>query len=491
MMKKLIALFFAAAAALTALMAGEPLRTATAISDHMVIQQNTQTPVWGWGQPGAKVKVTPSWGREIYTATVAADSSWRVQVKTPAAGGPYTLTVVSGKEKLTVSDILSGEVWIFSGQSNMDMPLRGFDVQVVEGTREELMASGRYADKVRMFRSKGPKAFQPQKDIPGTAWEKAAGLSAARLSAIAWFFSTRLSDILGVPVGVIDNSWGGSKIEPYMTEEAVRQALEGKIPEARFRHILGRQEEKGKAPVQIATTWNGRVLPMAGYAARGFIWYQGESNRKDRYYDLLLAAMAQLWRTAWGDVENKMPFMFTTIAPYKYGDSSKTVRPFFVENQLHALELIPNSYAAITESLGNETCIHPAQKREVAGQFLVYALEKIYRFPMGMGVGYPEPEKFEFKDSVATVTFKNTANGLGQVGRREVKGFELAGEDRVFHPAQAAIDKKKHHVITVTSPEVPAPVAVRYNFRNYGGGDLTNSFGVPVPCFRSDDWPEE
>ena len=490
-MKRIIAFLAALFLAAGVLSARESLKVASIFSDHMVLQREAQAPVWGWAQPGAKVTVSPSWDEKSkYTAKVEKDGSWKVGIKTPEAGGPYVLTVSCGKETVSVKDVLIGEVWVFSGQSNMDMPLRGYGIQTVDGMTEEIIASPRYAGKVRAFRSKRPANVEPQKDIPETAWTVAAGENAARLSAIAWFFATRLSDALGVPVGVIDSSWGGSKIEPYMTAESVRRALEGSVPSSRLQHVMDRKNQPKKAPVEVATTWNSRMLPLAGYAARGFIWYQGEANRKDRYYDLLQAAMVDLWRTAWGDKEKKMPFMFTTIAPYRYGDSQATVRPFFVENQLHSLKFIPNSFAAITESLGNEICIHPAKKRQVAQQFLLYALENTYGIKMGMGSGYPKPSGFEFKDGAVTIPFTNTANGLGNINNRKVKGFELAGEDHVFHPAEAEIASDNKSVV-VKSAAVPGPIAVRYNFHNYADGDLENSYGVPVPCVRSDDWAEE
>ena len=489
-MKKIVS-FLVAALAAAVLSAKEPLTVATVISDHMVVQQQSSTPVWGWGEPGAKVKVKPSWGKAAYSAVVGNDGAWKVSVSTPAAGGPYTIGISSGKEKILVSDVLSGEVWVFSGQSNMDMPLRGYGVQGVEGMTEEILASPRYAGKVRMFRSKRPAADEPQKDIPETCWQLASGENAANLSAIAWFFATRLTDAIGVPVGVMDASWGGSKIEPYMTVEAVREAVEGKISESRFKEIMSRQNEPKKVPKKTSTIWNSRMSPFAGYTARGFVWYQGEANLGDRFYDLLQAGMVKMWREAWGDKDNSMPFMFATIAPYSYSkDSRATKRAFFVENQLHSLELIPNSYAAITESIGNEHCIHPAKKRQVAQQFVLYALEKVYGINMGVPAGYPTPSQYKFEGNEAIVSFEHTANGLGFVGRRIVKGFELAGEDKVFYRADAEI-MSGNKSIRITSVDVPAPVAVRYNFHNYDEGNLENSYGIPVPCFRSDDWKEK
>lgn len=490
-MKRFIAFLAALLLAANLLPAREPLKLASVISDHMVLQRETETPVWGWGNPGAKVTVAPSWEEKPnYSAKVQKDGSWRLSIKTPEAGGPYTLTVTCGKESITLKDVLIGEVWIISGQSNMDMPLRGYNVQMVEGMMEEILSSPRYAGKVRQFRSKSPASEEPQKDIPETSWEVSSGEAAARLSAIGWFFATRLSDALGVPVGVIDSSWGGAKIEPYMTAEAVRRALDGSVPESRINEIFGRKNQPKKAPKEVATTWNSRMLPLVGYAVRGFLWYQGEANRNDRYYDLLQASMVDLWRTAWGDSEKKMPFMFTTIAPYRYGNSAETSRAFFVENQLHSLKFIPNSYAAITESIGAENCIHPAKKRQVAQQFVLYALENTYGIKMGIGSGYPKPSGYEFKDGAVTISFDNTSRGLGTVYKRTVKGFEVAGADHIFHPAEAEIGSDNKSVV-VKSVEVPAPIAVRYNFHNYADGDLENSFGIPVPCFRSDDWAEE
>lgn len=466
-----------------------PFSVASIISDHMVLQRNTETPVWGWANPGTKVSVSTSWNKKSYAVTADKDGNWKVLVATPEAGGPYSVQVSAGKEKRTYSDVLIGEVWIFTGQSNMEMPVCGFGMQKVEGAVETLLASSRYAGKIRIFEIKRPAAGQAQKDVPEVSWQLGSGSAAANISAIGWFFSQYITDALGVPVGIIENAWGGCKIEPYMTAEAVSHALKDNVPDERLKHVLERKNQKNKAPVEVATIWNSRMLPIAGYAARGFVWYQGEANLGDRYYDLMQTAMVQQWRAAWGDRDCRMPFLFTTIAPYKYKDPRATVRAFFVENQLRSLKFIPNAYAAVTESIGDERCIHPAKKKDVARQFVLYALEKVYGQPTGMAPGYAYPVSYAFKDSLATVRFENTAMGLGSQSDKRVRGFELAGDDQVFHPAEAMM--KSGDEIEVKCAAVPAPVAVRYNFHNYADGNLENTFGVPVPCFRSDNWIEK
>ena len=467
-----------------------PFKISSAFSDNMVLQRNAKVPIWGWAKPGTSVKVTTYWNEKSYSAKADKSGYWKVYLPTPEAGGPYDIQVNAGSEERILTNVLIGEVWIFAGQSNMDMPVKGFRMQKTEGTLDEVMASARYADKVRILQVKRPATVTPMLDLPLCAWVKGSGENAANCSAVAWYFAKNLSDQLNVPVGVIENAWGGCSIEPYMTEEYVVNALTDNVPEEKLRAVLERQNVKKKGPKQVATIWNSRMLPIAGYAAKGFIWYQGESNKFDRYYDLMQTAMVKQWRKAWGDADNQMPFMFTTIAPHKYEGSQATTRAFFVENQLRSLKFIPNAYAAITESIGDEQCIHPAKKKEVAYQFLLLAMDKVYQQPV-LPSGYAYPVSYEFKDSVVTVRFDNVAMGLGSVSKKgRVKGFELAGENQVFYPAKAKVEEKGT-VIKVQCPQVPAPKAVRYNFHNYSDGNLENTFGIPVPCFRSDNWAEK
>lgn len=479
-MKKLILMTVAALLVLPGF-SGE-LRVAGVFSDNMVLQRETECPVWGWATPGARVSVSASWNRKAVSAVADADGRWRVSLRTPEAGGPYTLTVRSGKETLVREDILCGEVWVCTGQSNMQMPVGGFGRQPVAGSREAILRAPALADRIRIFKVDADTTQVPQADVKAE-WKKASGTVAAYTSAVAYFFAERLTEALGVPVGIIENAWGGSRIAAWMEAETV-ESLRGTVPDGQVDKTLAERNGTSAYPIQVQSLWNGRMQPIAGYAAKGFLWYQGESDINDMYYDRVQAAMVARWRELWGCGE--MPFLFVTLAPYGYGNSADEARPRFVEVQLRSLGLIPSSYAAVAESLGSEHCIHPPHKREIADQFALIALGKVY----GQETVYdfPHPVKYSFGDGKAVVEFGDAPFAVGDLSSPEIKGFALAGADRVFHPAQAKPGGKGGRAVTVSCPEVSEPVAVRYAFHNYVESNLFSPLGTPVPCFRSDDW---
>ena len=321
------------------LLSAQPLSLAHVFSDHMVLQRETTAPVWGWGEPGKTVSVTTSWNGTTVKARVAADSTWRVTLTTGAAGGPFAMTVRSGKESMTVTDIALGEVWVCSGQSNMEMPMRGFGFQQIDGFRDHLLEAAQYASRIRVFNIKSDTTHIVQQDVD-CRWKLSDRETFSETSAVAYLFAKRLTDNLDVPVGIIVNAWGGSRIEPWMTMAAVESAG---VTDAELAQIKALREEAGKWPNSVATCWNGRVAPVAGYAAKGFLWYQGCSNIGQDCYDKLQASMVRLWRDAWG--RGEMPFIYALLAPYEHGDSDGRWRPKFVETQMHALELTPNAYA--------------------------------------------------------------------------------------------------------------------------------------------------
>ena len=450
-------------------------------TDHAVLQQETTLPVWGWGDPGKTVEL--SWDGNTYKTKVLADGSWRVNITTGKAdGAAYTLTVKSGKESLSVNDVVLGEVWLCSGQSNMEMPLSGFGFQEVEGATEAIMAAPETASRVRVFDIKTPKCTEPQADVDA-AWAYTDGAVASKTSAVAYFFGKRLSKTLGVPVGIIVNAWGGSRIEPWMTREVIDGAG---LTEQELKDIYAVQEVPDRWPETPELIWNGRVKPIAGYAAKGIIWYQGCSNMGQPHcYDKLQKAMVEMWRKEWG---RDLPFIFTLLAPHDHGDADGRWRPFFVENQLHTEEILNNSWAVCTETLGNKVTVHPSQKKEVADMMVQRALQNVYGIYSGVSIELPRLQGVEYlEDGRVKVTLTQVWNNLMSISARDITGFELAGEDRQFHLAQAQVDWDGQ-TIYVQCPEVVRPVAVRYGWRNWMGANLQKSNGIPVPPFRSDDW---
>lgn len=480
-MKKLLLLAWLLPTAF--LLRAEPLQLAHLFSDHMVLQRETAAPVWGWGEPGKTVAVEGSWDGLVVKTRIAEDGSWRVTLSTGEAGGPYTLKVSCGKESLTVSDVMLGEVWVCSGQSNMEMPMRGFGFQQIDGFRDNLLEASEYASRIRLFDVKSDTTHVVQRDVEN-GWEYTFPEVYSKTSAVAYLFAKRLTRNLGVPMGIIVNAWGGSRIEPWMTMEAVENAG---ISEAELAMIRELHETAGLYPNGVATCWNGRMAPLAGYAAKGFLWYQGCSNIGQDCYDLLQASMVRLWRDAWG--RGDLPFIYALLAPYDHGTADGRWRPKFVETQMHTQELIAKTYAVCLETLGNEVTIHPPRKQEVADMMALRALSSAYGIPVGMTVDYPTPKSIDYlEDGRVKILFNNVWSNLQSISSRGITGFELAGEDRVFHLAEAEVDWDGQTVY-VRCAEVPAPVAVRYSYRNWMGANLQTSYGIPVPPFRSDDWP--
>ena len=450
-------------------------------SDHAVLQQQTQAPVWGWGDPGKKVEVV--WDGQTYKTTVEADGTWRVSIPTGKAdGATYTLTVKSGKETVTVNDIVLGEVWLCSGQSNMEMPISGFGFQEVEGATEAIMAAPETASQVRVFDIKTGKCTEPQADVDAV-WAYTDGAVTAKTSAVAYFFGKRLSKSLGVPVGIIVNAWGGSRIEPWMTRAAIDGAG---LTEQELKDLYAVEEQADRWPETPELIWNGRVKPIVGYAAKGILWYQGCSNMGQPHcYDKLQKAMVEMWRKEWG---RDLPFIFTLLAPHDHGDSDGRWRPFFVENQLHTEEILSGSWAISTETLGNKVTVHPSQKKEVGDMMVQRALQSVYGIYSGLSIELPRLKEVTFEeDGTAKVTLTEVWSNLMSISARDIVGFELAGEDRQFHLAQAQVDWDGGTIL-VNCPEVPKPIAVRYGWRNFMNANLQKSNGIPVPPFRSDDW---
>lgn len=433
--------------------------------------------MWGHATPNREVRITPSWNKKLsVTAHSDATGKWEARLQTPEAGGPYSITLNDGK-LLTVNNILIGQVWVCSGQSNMEMPVRGSWGQPVVGSSEAIIYAGQNK-LVRHFRVERAQMVTPMEDCVGK-WEVCSPQSVSGFSAVAYFFARMVSQVIEQPVGVISSSWGGTPIEAWMSQENV-QRIDPKVVE--------RDATYTENPWCIsARLYNGMIRPIEQYTAAGFLWYQGESNIGPNYttYAEMMQALVAQWREAWGNPQ--MPFYYVQIAPYKYDNPQGVGVPLIIEEQMKALSLIPLSGMISTTDIGQAEGIHPPHKIPVGERLARLALAEHYGIP-GIIAQAPRLESVTFADSVATV--KINAPSFLTANYQTIRGFEMAGEDRKFYPADAVFIKG-YGGVTLTSKEVPDPVAVRYAFRNVTDANLMSVAGLPVIPFRSDNWPEE
>ncbi len=442
--------------------------------DRMVLQQQQKVRLWG-ASDAREVVVETSWSDERFRVPVK-EGRWQLALPTPAASyEPQEIVVRDADSELRWHDVLIGEVWICSGQSNMYMPLRGYTGQPVDDALPAILESTLYRDRIRMITLPKREAAAPQYDFE-SKWELPAPETALRMSAAAYFFARALTGALDVPVGIVSTSWGGSKIEAWMDSASL----------ARLGYDVAKinADPAIEARAKCGLLYNGLIAPIAGFTARGFVWYQGESNRKEAArYARMMERMAAYWRAQWDDRNDKMPFLYVQIAPHAYKEASDIDAALLVEAQSDALELIPNAAMIATTDIGDERCIHPSRKRPVGERLAAAALVKAYKrkLPDALAVRFAEAE---FAGGKAIVRFDNARLGLTPQGAA-VTGFELAGKDGEFYPAEARIVTSKS-LVEVSAPEVPAPVAVRYAFRNYAPGNLTNTLGMPAIPFRTD-----
>lgn len=441
--------------------------------DGMVLQQQTQTKIWGNADAGAKVSLTTGWDNKLYTCTAAPNGGWMLRISTPAAGGPYTITIDDG-EKLTINNVLVGEVWICSGQSNMEMPIKGYPNQPVEGASDIIMDAADY--NVRAFTVYRAIADSPSSTCQGK-WVNADYANVPSISATAYLFARRLQKTLKVPVGIIVSAWGGSSILGWMDRTTVERVL-SEQEKAEVLKVCGTPKD------QPSVLYNGMIAPLAGYAAKGFIWYQGEANiLNNKFYGKMLKGMILGWRAAWGD-RGVMPFYAVEIAPYRYGRGCELNydRALLVENALRALKSTPNSAMVPTGDIGESVVIHPARKKEVGDRLAMLALKNQY-FYSALDCDPPTVKNIEYKDGAAYVY--TVGSDIASTGL--LSGFEIAGKDQCYYPAKALVDRRAGY-IKVSSPDVLEPVAVRYGFHNYINQNWKSWMGIPAFPFRTDNW---
>ena len=446
------------------------------VSSNMVLQRNTTINLWGWAAPSEKITIKTSWLKNKINVTTKSDGTWKVEVETTDSKEPQTIALASKTSNILLENILFGEVWLCSGQSNMEMPVKGFNGQPTFGAAQAIMHANN--TNLRLFTVWRNSSKTPLPNLEkNRGWVQATPESVANFSAVAYFFGQQLQEILNVPVGLIHTSWGGSSVQAWMSNESLSQ----------FETVdLEKVDISNKPNVIPTVLFNAMIYPLMNFKIKGVIWYQGENNRgKPEDYKKLFPAMVKDWRAKWN--QGDFPFYYTQIAPFNYGGNhqfevSKN-SAFMREAQLDCLELIPNSGIAITLDLGDATSIHPPKKKEVAHRLLMNALNQTYGMKAIKHLS-PRFESQEIKENGILLKFKNVE--LGLYAFDTLKGFEIAGEDKIFYPAEAKIVDRK--MIAVSSSQVQNPVAVRYAWRNFVEASLFDNALLPISSFRTDNW---
>ena len=479
-------------------------------SDHMVLQQGVAAPVWGWADPGEEVTV--SIAGQTKTTKAAENGKWSVKLDPLKPGETLTLSI-KGKNNIVIQDVLVGEVWLCSGQSNMAMT-----VGSAKDFEQEKAAAN--FPKIRMFKEGSSAATTPQEQGKG-AWFVCSSETVGGFSAAAYFFGRDLHQKLGLPVGLINSSVGGTAIEAWTSWEAQKDKTELKpIFEswetrqanwdpakaqaqydkqlAAFKEASAKAKAEGKpaprAPRKAseprldvnhpANLFNGKIVALISYAIAGAIWYQGESNAgHGELYELQLVTMVKDWRARWGC---DFPFGWVQLPNFHKAQAEPVEDTGWVrvrEGMLKALSL-PRSGMAITVDLGEADNIHPKNKQDVGKRLALWALADVYGQKVIASCG-PLPAGQEVRGGEMIVSFKHTDGGLVAKGA-ELTGFAIAGADKKWSKAKGRIDGSK---VVVSSPDVKEPVAVRYAWADNPDCNLYNGAGLPASPFRTDDWP--
>jgi sialate O-acetylesterase len=445
------------------------------VSSNMVLQRNTTVSLWGWSDANEKITISTSWLKGPINISADKNGNWKIKIQTTDSKRPQSIRFKSALSNIFLENILFGEVWLCSGQSNMQMPVKGNIGQPVFGAQEAITTAGN--SNLRLFTVDRKASRKPENELgENSGWQSANMETVKEFSAVAYFYGKQLQEILDVPVGMIHSSWGGSLIEAWMSNEALStiQAVD----------LTNVDLERGNRFPTVV--FNAMINPLISYTIKGVLWYQGEANvSRPEQYKLLFPAMVKDWRARWGIGD--FPFYYVQIAPYFY-DSTNRIdarnnAAFLREVQMQCLDIIPNAGIAVTMDIGEDHLIHPAHKKEVADRLLYNALNKTYGYK-AIDFSGPVCDSMEVKDGGVYLSFRQAESGLYKMG--ELKGFVVAGQDKVFYPAVANIVGGKK--LFVKAQHVKDPVAVRYAWRSWDQATLFDTFLLPASSFRTDNW---
>ncbi len=465
------------------------LRFAGVFANNMVIQQESEAPIWGWTEPGESVKIKAGWGGRTISTKADESGRWEVRMKTPKAGGPYKIEVRDGDEKVSLTNVLLGEVWICSGQSNMQWKMRGFGSELF---KKEIQAAKN--DQIRLCTFPQILSLEEQEDI-ATKWQACSPSTVNSFSIVAYFFGKQLEEELDVPIGLISTNWGGSRVEAWMSESALSAGGYSEFDEVveKYEDIIkasgavyprGKKVSKGLNHCSPSVLYNHMIRPLIPMSFRGVIWYQGESNVKaPEQYARLFPDLIHDWRAKWG--QGDFPFYYVQIAPFVY-KAEKKPAALLREAQLKTLS-VPNTGMVVTMDVGDATNIHPKRKKPVADRLVRLALAKTYG-KEGISFSGPIYKSMTSSGKKVKLDFEHVGEGLASRDGEPLTHFQIAGSDKKFVPAQAEIEGES---VIVWSDEISRPKAVRFGWGNADEPNFMNKEGLPASSFRTDEWSFE
>lgn len=440
------------------------IRLPNILGSNMVLQQKSTTKLWGWADPGEKIKITSSWDNKVSETVADGNAKWQIDIQTPQAGGPYSITL-QGNNKIVLENILIGEVWVCSGQSNMEWSYN----QGIKSVEDEF--SGLTKRNIRLFNIPKTTSQTPQDNNEGN-WSVCDSNTIKNFSAVGYYFGKHLNEDLDVPIGLISSNWGGTPAEVWTPEELVdnntvlKEAATNNKPTAWW-------------PVLPGYAYNAMIAPLVNYKIAGTIWYQGESNKETAStYTELINTMVGSWRKAWN---KEFPFYYVQIAPFRY--ERHGVGALLREAQAKNLTTKNTGMVVISDLVTDTLNIHPTNKKDVGLRLANLALVETYGLKKDAHKS-PMFKSLTIKDKEAILEFDYATSGLVLKGDQPKELF-IAGADKVFYPATVKI---KGNQLLVSNKQVKAPVAVRYQFSNTGIGNIFTKNNLPVAPFRTDNW---